>query len=276
MAATEEQQPAQTEEVQAEMVQSPRGIKRPRLETGADEPAPAAAVATPQPVHEFLTPRTASRTATPELNKPEMEMQYFDDNVHDDYEWVRLPKKRNYDIYPVPRDMNLVSTWEIPLTAVDHESQKVTLWATLDTGSSINLIELSTLKKLFGPDHNRHLKPATTDHYNLIAHAKWDVKHSVNLAFTAGVPMREFTHIKFSVVDQEAEDADSDGVPNVLLGHQFLTEHNMIHKNIQFCHNAEEGQKVLAPRAQDEVLGLAGPLPIVVAPKRPGVRRPTR
>ncbi|KAF2773207.1 hypothetical protein EJ03DRAFT_123677 [Teratosphaeria nubilosa] len=236
-----------------------RGTKRPRLDQDAES-----RMSTPQ--QELLTPRAI----TPDLTHPESQIEYFDDSNHPEYEWIRLPKKRGYNLYRVNHDACSAAfeMW-MPLTAINHEGRKVTMWAKMDTGSDPNLIELSTLQRLLGSNYRQRLRAMTQsekDQYNLISGAKFIAKHSVDLEFEAGFAKKKFERVNFIVVEQSAKLADHDGVPNVLLGYPFLQDHSMLHKGLEYCHAAESDQEVIAPKAEEELGGHGGPLPIVRVP----------
>ncbi|KAH9825922.1 hypothetical protein Tdes44962_MAKER03845 [Teratosphaeria destructans] len=237
-----------------------RGTKRTRLNQDTES-----RMSTPQ--QELLTPRAL----TPDLlTHPESRIEYFDDSNHPEYEWIRLPKQRGYNLYRVNHDAGSAAfeMW-MPLTAVDHEGRRVTMWAKMDSGSDPNLIELSTLERLLGANCKQRLRAMTQserDQYNLISGAQFIAKHSVDLDFEAGFARKRFERVNFIVVEQSARLADHDGVPNVLLGSPFLQDHSMLHKGLEYCHAAASDQDVIAPKAEEEVGGRGGPLPIVRVP----------
>ena len=240
-----------------------KGTKRTRTEYESETPKDSA-----KPVHELLVPRATSRGATPDPHPHETDIDFFDDKEHEEYEWVRLPKKRDYDLYralkrrPEERD---VDDAELPLTAIRHEDgAEVTLWAKMDTGSDTNWIHHSTLQALFGDSLHRHMRHMTKEEeFNLVGANHFDVRHCIKLDFYAGHSKKLFEKVHFVVFDDDAKESSVDGIPNVLLGMPFLREHSMIQIDLEYCHGPNPDLPVLAKRAEDEKGGHAGPLPVV-------------
>lgn len=251
----------------------PRASKRQRLGQHTESPHDSS-----HPVHELLTPRATSRGTTPDSINPN-EVEWFDDECHDNIEWIRLPKKRDYDIFrvtrhrPEDRDVNKA---EVPLTAIRHDGKEVTLWAKMDTGSELNTINRSTLTALLGAENMKHrVQSMTEQDFNLINEQTLAVKNFVKLDFSAGQSKKKFEKVHFVVLDVNAETEDKDGVPNVLLGLPFLWEHSTLQADVEFCHDADPSLPVIAERCENEG-GHAGPLPIVKIPATKGFPRPTR
>lgn len=249
-----------------------RGTKRPKVEDKVDTPQEPL-----HHVHELLTPRIASRCATPDVNPNQNELLYYDDECHEDVEWIRLPKKRDYDLFRVakrkPEDVDVIKA-ELPLTTVNHEGKDVTLWAKMDTGSDINTINRTTVNALLGHSAHRLMRAMTEDDKcNLIGGKTFDAHYTINLSFSAGLSKKQFNDIKFIVVE---DGTDTDGVPNALLGYDHLWKYSMFQIDLEYCHDADPSLPVLADRAENEKGGIAGPLPVILLPQRPGVPRPMR
>ncbi|KAK5682523.1 hypothetical protein LTS10_005651 [Elasticomyces elasticus] len=238
-----------------------KGIKRSRVEFEE-----TSTVDTTHSVHP-----TPSPDATPDSS-----LNYFEDDCHNEYEFIRVPKKRNYDIFRVQRrEPSDRDKAELPLTATKPDGTRVTMWAKLDTGADANTINQSTLEALLGHDiaHQR-MRSMTAAEFNMIGDAHFQATHSVDLDFVAGVSKKLFSKVNFIVIPDNAARADLDGVPNVLLGLEFLQRESMLMIDIEYCHDAEEGLPVIADKPENECEGAAGILPIVkVKPVKGFVRR---
>ncbi|KAK5126091.1 hypothetical protein LTR85_011446 [Meristemomyces frigidus] len=251
-----------------------RGTKRPRIEHEVET-----ANDSPRYTHELLTPRATSRGTTPDVINVN-EIEYYDDRCHEDVEWIRLPKRRDYDVFrvtrrkPEDRDVNKA---EMALTAVRHDKQEVTLWAKMDTGSDTNTINRSTLELLLGAENiDKHMFTMTEEGFNLIGGQTFGAKNCVKLDFWAGQSKKKFEKVYFIVLDVDERTENTDGVPNVLLGWPFLEEHSMLQIDVEYCYEADRSLPVLAERGEDEMGGHAGPLPIVKIRPTAGIPRPTR
>jgi len=248
--------------------------------TTADQPA--------HTLHEILRPRSTPRSSTPEAANeqlagtrapPDRDIQFFDDDCHEEYEWVRIPKNRDYDIFKVARyDPSKRNAAQLPIIATRWEDKaEVTLWAKMDTGADANVINRSTVNSLLGDSIKSALRAVTLDdtQFALLGHHHFKATHYVHLSFRAGIHKKQFNSVRFYVVPDDWENPDSDGVPNVVLGFPFLKEHSMVMIDVDYHLEAEPGLEVLAPKAEDEVPGQLCLLPYML-PAAPGVKRPTR
>lgn len=232
-----------------------------------------------QALRERLTPRVVSRSTTPDVSSAEHDLQFYDDESHEEYEWIRLPKKRHYDLFRVvksePQDRDIHKA-QLPLTATRHDGAQVTLWAKMDTGADPNMINHSVLHALLGDGLQKHLRHMTEEEYNLIGANTFGAKQAVKLSFFAGHSKKRFENIHFIVINDagDVERANHDGVPNVLLGWEFLQEHSMLQIDVEYCNPADPALPVLADKAENEHGGHGGPLPVVKVPKTAGVPRP--
>ncbi|KAK4542024.1 hypothetical protein LTR36_007224 [Oleoguttula mirabilis] len=242
------------------------GTKRSRTEYEADT-----SNGNSHSVHEVQTPDTLrSRCPTPDVS-----LHYFEDDCHEEYEFIRVPKKRDYDIFRVahrePADRDQA---ELPLTATKPSGAQVTMWAKLDTGADVNTINLSTLEALLGEAlAHKRMRTMTARQFDLIGDNHFDAKHSVDLDFVAGKSKKAFHKVNFIVIPDNAETADTDGVPNVLLGLPFLQESHMLMIDVEYCCDAEEGLPVIAKKAEEESANsFGGILPVKLKPQQGFVR----
>ncbi|KAK3112793.1 hypothetical protein LTR53_010563 [Teratosphaeriaceae sp. CCFEE 6253] len=116
----------------------------------------------------------------------------------------------------------------------------------------------------------------TEEQFNMIGDTHFDANHSVDLDFVAGVSKKLFSKVNFIVIPDNAATANTDGVPNVLLGLSFLQQESMLMIDVEYCHGAEEGLPVIAGKPTDESEGALGILPIVKLKPVKGTVRPGR
>lgn len=203
---------------------------------------------------------------------------YFEDECHEDYELIRVPKKRNFDLFRVAHQMpEERNTAELPLTVTKADGSKATMWAKMDTGADINIIHQSTLEALFGglEQAKQQMREMTAEEIKLIGGRVWDVTHSVNIDFIAGVHNKHFDQVNFFVREgSNAETDDHDGVPNVILGFPFLRHNAMLMIDVEYCHEPEMGLEVLAHRAEEEQEDVRSALWVRGAKKAAGVEQP--
>lgn len=249
--------------------QTPRGTKR-KLDTTtprADSPA----------LHEILTPVSGSRSSTPHPGASEQALDVFEDG-HSEYEWIRLPKKRSYDLFKVARqDPSQRDSAELPLVARRAvDGREVTLWAKMDTGADCNVINRSTVRALFGAATERHLRALTLadqGDFSLVGNNRFRATHYAVLAFRAGRSRRSFEAVRFIVIPDDWQDPNGDGVPNVILGYPFLRENSMMMIDLDFHQEADPALEVVAERAESEKQGSRAILLKVYAATK-GVSRP--
>ena len=253
-------------------VPSTVGHKRSRLEYDLDTSSELAGSH-----YEHLTPRTASRCSTPDGN-----LQFYDDDCHDEYEWIRLPKKRDYDLFQAarlkPQDRNKA---QVPLTVARPNESNVTMWAKMDTGGGANTINSSTVTAIFGDTARAHMRAMTALDISLLPGAKHlQITHSVDLKFTAGKSRKAFERVNFFVVPDVVEQSSRDGVPNVILGYEFLKANDMLMIDLDYCYDPDPELEVIADKAENENGNALSILPSGVQvrglPSRPGVSRPVR
>lgn len=246
-----------------------KGVKRSRIDMETDSNNGSLT-----PLHETLTPRI-SRCPTP---LPAQDIEFFDDECHEEFEWVRLPKKRNFDLFKVarwaPEERNSA---ELPLTARrHHDGQDVVLWAKMDTAADANAINRSTLEALLGDSAKKSLRTITLDGdrtFAQIGNNHFDATHYVVLDFWAGVSKRKFEAVKFILVDDDWQDPNGDGIPNVLLGWPFLREQSMVMMDFEYHHYPDSAFPVIAERAENEKANQAMIL-VNMYPQTRGVPRP--
>lgn len=141
-----------------------------------------------------LTPRPRSPHQAKRSQSSEFELEWFDDTCHEEYEWVRLPKVRDWDILSFlkhsPEQRNTANT---PLTARRHDGKEVVMWAKMDTGADVNTINESTLSALLGDTAFNWKKPLSESpdlkdfhDLNLIGDQHFEPTHYVELSFHAG------------------------------------------------------------------------------------------
>lgn len=141
-----------------------------------------------------LTPRPRSPHQAQRSQSSEFELEWFDDTCHEEYEWVRLPKVRDWDILSFlkhsPEQRNTANT---PLTARRHDGKEVVMWAKMDTGADVNTINESTLSALLGDTAFNWKKPLSESpdlkdfhDLNLIGDQHFEPTHYVELSFHAG------------------------------------------------------------------------------------------
>jgi len=250
-----------------------KGIKRPRHDLVTEQNNGHTLH-----VMEDLTPRSASPHSANDTSFP-AEIQFYDDNCHEEYEWVRLPKKRGYDLYHVMHAMRGTpedrDDLDCPLTATKHDGTEVTLWANLDTGADANIINLSTVKELLGSAASQRIRSGSDREYATAGGNQFRPKHSVDLDFVAGVSRNQFRKVRFEIYeDKDLEESGKDGFPDVILGLEFLRENSMVMIDLEYCHGADPALPVLAKRAKEEGNGdVAGPLAPIKYPPRPPVVR---
>lgn len=144
--------------------------------------------------HNHLTPRARSPHDAERLRTFGFEVEWYDDECHEEYEWIRLPKKRDWDIFSflkhTPEQRNTSNT---PLIARNHDGKEVVMWAKMDTGADVNTINESTLSALFGHTASNYKKPLSNSpewngftHLSLIGDQHFEPEHYIELTFRAG------------------------------------------------------------------------------------------
>ena len=225
--------------------------------------------------YEHLTPRAVSICST-----PDGKLEFYDDDCHEEYEWIRLPKKRNYDLFQAarlkPEDRNKA---QVPLTVARPDESKVTMWAKLDTGGGANTINSSTVTAIFGASARAHMRAMTALDISLLPGVQQlQVTHSVDLKFIAGKSRKTFERVNFLVVPDVVEQSSRDGVPNVILGYEFLKTNDMLMIDLDYCYDADPELEVIADKAENENGSALSILPSGVQVRgltsRPGVKRP--
>ena len=225
---------------------------------------------------------TTPREMTPdpfEPTNPRKAITFYDDHDDEAFEWIRIPKIREYDLFRVarhaPEDRNKAA---MPLVAVRDDGQHVTMWAKMDTGADANLINQSTLAALLGLEYRRNLAPNTMNEakeYVSMGNNKVATFHHVKLSFTAGLSSRKFENVRFEVVADDWENPNGDGIPNVVLGLGFIEDHNMMMIDLEYHCDADPKLPVIAQRAEDEAPGSARIL-ITKHPQTKGFVRPVK
>lgn len=252
-----------------------RGIKR-KLSI-SDTPSPS--------LHEVLTPVTGSRASTPHPGASEQDLEIFSDG-HSEYEWVRLPKERTYDLFKVARQKpSERDSAEMPLVVRrEIDGEEVTMWAKMDTGADCNVINRSTVSAIFGSGKqlDRHLRTLTLadqGDFSLVGNNKFRATHYTVLTFRAGAHSKTFSTVRFIVIPDDWSDPNGDGVPNVILGYPFLRANSMMMIDLDYHQDADPELEVVAERAQVEKEGSRAILLKVYAstkgvPRPSGVKRP--
>jgi hypothetical protein len=178
-----------------------------------------------------LTPRSATPTVEGRY-LAERGITFHDDEVDDCFEYIRIPKKRDFEIITVAHsEPGKRTTSNLPLIVTRHlDNAQVTMWAKLDTGADVNVINRSTIKKLFGDKEKTVIHPLTRDDkdFVMLGHASLHPTHYVLLNFQAGRSKNKFEKEKFFVVDDDWGNPDDDGVPNVVLGWSFLLKNHVV------------------------------------------------
>ena len=223
-----------------------------------------------------LTPRNRSPQPSIRSDAEPPELDWYDDNDHDEFEWIKLPKQRDFDVFRVPRHSpEKRNTANVPLIAKRHDGKDVVMWAKMDTGADANIINASTLVALLGDQAKTLLRPLTmqNEEFHILGDNRIEVTQYVNLSFQAGRSKRQFDKVRFMVVADQPEKSAKDGVPNVILGLETLQEHSMIMIDLDYHVEAELGLEVIAERAEHEAATIRTIGPIKKYPQTPGVVR---
>ncbi|TKA34278.1 hypothetical protein B0A50_00258 [Salinomyces thailandicus] len=230
----------------------PHELKRLKASEKHSKPLTTTITTTaPASVHDSLNPRLASRSTT-----PASALAYYDDAQDPTHEYVRLPKRRNYDLFKVPRaDPIERNAANVALTSLRYNGERVALYAKMDTGSDINLINRSTLEQLYGPTTRTRLRRMPREDFALLGENFFSATHSVDLTFTAGRANKEFNDMNFVVVQDDPELSAQDGLPNVVLGWPTLKEHSMVMIDFDLHAPVDAKLPLLAAEAEEENAG---------------------
>ena len=228
--------------------------KKRKLSISADSPSAS--------LHEVLTPVSGSRSSTPRpggVPEHSQDLEIFDDG-HSDYEWIRLPKARTYDLFKVARQApSERDSAELPLVVRrETDGNEVVAWAKMDTGADCNVINRSTVRAFFGPATEKHLRTLTLAEkgdFSLVGNNSFHATHYTTLTFQAGQRRKTFDAVRFIVIPDDWEDSNGDGVPNVILGYPFLKANSMMMIDLDYHLDAEAGLEVVAERAEREKEG---------------------
>lgn len=217
-----------------------------------------------------LTPVTGSRSTTPNPTPSEQDLDLYSDG-HSDYDWVRLPKTREYDLFKLPRRQSPAArdSAELPLVVRrESDGKDVTMWAKMDTGADCNAINLSTIAAIFGAKntdkHLRTLTLADQGDFGLVGNNKFRATHYTVVSFHAGRANRFFDHVRFIVIPDSWQNPNGDGVPNVILGWPFLKEKSMVMIDLDYHLDADPELEVVAERAEMEKEGSRGLMPLML------------
>lgn len=212
-------------------------------------------------LREILTPVTGSRSSTPHPGASEQDLPVYEDG-HSEFEWVRIPKERDYDLFKVARQQpHERDSADLPLVVrreVDGEEVEVTMWAKMDTGADCNVINRSTVAAIFGKKIDKHLRTLTIadqGDFTLVGNNKFRATHSTTLSFRAGISNKHFDSVRFIVIPDDWADPNGDGVPNVILGYPFLRDNSMMMIDLDYHQDADPALEVVAERADEEMAG---------------------
>ena len=235
-----------------------RGTKRKCLELDRN-PSKSPAL------HETLTPQVDSRYSTPDSllhhnGVRDQDIEFFKDECHDNYEWIRVPKKRDFDLFKVARrEPEDRDSAELPLVARRlHDGKDVTMWAKMDTGADANAINRSTLEALLGDSMEKFQRSITLDEskdFTLLGDNHFKATHYVVLDLYAGRSKTKFEKVRFVVIPDDWQDPNGDGIPNVILGYPFLREKSMVMIDVEYHHDADSELEVIADKAENEKAG---------------------
>lgn len=260
----------------AVLEEEPRGIKRKLEGNGTESPSP-------KTFHETLTPISGSRSSTPHPGASEQDLEVYEGN-DPEYEYIKLPKKRSYDLFKVSRlQPQERDSAELPLVVLrETDGQDVTMWAKMDTGADSNVINRSTMDAIFGTDNAekklRTLTLAEKGDFSLVGNNKFSATHYAILDFRAGLSNKRFETVRFIVIPDDWQDPNGDGVPNVILGYPFLRENSMMMIDLDYHQDADPALEVVAERAESEKQGSRAILINIYASakgvSRPGPKRP--
>ncbi|KAF1983080.1 hypothetical protein K402DRAFT_339258 [Aulographum hederae CBS 113979] len=252
---------------------SPTSPEKRKLDQ-LDPPAIDSPRASPTP--RSLTPNSGARLHTPH----QLDITFYDDSSDPEYEYIRIPKQRDFDLLPVTKDSSPKDrdTANLPLIGTRvSDGASVTMWAKLDTGAGANVINRTTVAALLGDSARSVMRPPTFAEleFGLLGHQNLKPSFCVQLDFQAGRGRRRFEKIRFYVIEDDWEDSEGDGVPNVVLGYDFLKEHHMVMIDFEYHHDADPALEVIAPKAEDEKPGSRSLGPILY-PNAPGIKRPVK
>lgn len=234
--------------------------------------------------HEALTPITRIDSLRPDL---QLMVQYgwgielFKDDFYPDFDWIRIPKRREFDLLTVARcHPKERDSLDIPLKVrkiVGTDEKDAIMYAKMDTGADVNAINRSTVEKLFGPQFRSHLRTITKDDlkdFTLVGNNHFEAEFYVVLSFEAGRSGKHFADVKFVVIPDDWQDPDHDGMPNVMLGYQFLKQHHMVTIDPEFqVPDIDPSLEVIAETAENENAKVSRLL-WTHYEQRPGVPRP--
>jgi hypothetical protein len=242
-----------------------------RLDTPASNtPAPNTPRVSPSP--RSVTPTAEGRFLA------ERGITFHDDEADDNYEYIRLPKKRDFDITTAAHsEPTARTTSNLPLVATRlPDKAQVTLWAKLDTGADVNVINRSTIKSLLGDNAKTAIHPLTVAErdFVMLGDTRLHPTHYVLLTFHAGRSKTIFEKEKFYLVDDTWGDSDTDGVPNVVLGWSFLLKNHVVLIDFEYHLDADPALEVIASKAEDENPGFRSLGPIIYQNAQGLVKKP--
>jgi hypothetical protein len=211
----------------------------------------------PAPVEKGSTKAATYSNSSPPSSKKHI-IGAEDNDSDPEYESVKILKG-----HPSLRDPS-----ELPIIAKHAVSgERKILWAKMDTGADVNVIAAKVVERL------GLQSKITTSNLDLREIGGNDVQidRKVTLSFWAGRKNAYCQDVEF-VIPVEAEDTDTDGLPDVLLGFPELRKRHMIMIDPDFCNDPEEGLEVIAKRACEEIEGEAPPS-IFLGTKYPQIKR---
>jgi hypothetical protein len=141
---------------------------------------------------------------------------------------------------------------ELPIIATTSTGERKVLWAKMDTGADINIIAEKLVHKL---GRALEIEPVPTSidiKVHEIGGNEIVIDRKITLSFHAGRKSILCKDVEFWIPQQDGEDTDIDGIPDVLLSLPELIKYHMIMVDPDFCNEPEDGLEVLAKRAKDE------------------------
>jgi hypothetical protein len=166
--------------------------------------------------------------------------------------------------HPADRDPS-----EVPLIAQNAEGERKTLWAKLDTGASMNVMEENVIRRLGRESEIESLRPMSDIEVRDICGKDVKLDRKIKLSVWAGHNNIAFKDVEFWVPRNNKDvNTDEDGVPDVLLGLPEILRQHMVTIDPEFAKDADPELEVIVKRSEDE-LTLHKVMPVCLGIKFP-------
>ncbi|KKY17186.1 hypothetical protein UCRPC4_g05679 [Phaeomoniella chlamydospora] len=162
--------------------------------------------------------------------------------------------KHEYEYYQVrkghPKERDPL--WFPVVTEYPAKNSYANLWVKMDTGADVNLIAMGTVVDLGVVDQIRPWSPVDGKNIEEIGGNKFSICGCITLSFYAGHARRPFKAEFLIPTDKEGIDNKTDGLPDVLVGWDFLINNHLLMVDVDYHNDVDDEYETLAVHTCEE------------------------